>query len=97
MRVTARNPSVLARCERDDVIVVWVFGPHRRRLRWVRDDLGTVSQQRDELLGWTLWDTAAKLRTSERPLNLAQEARAEDQLDGAIEPPLDQPRRRTVP
>jgi len=84
----------LTRSERDQIIVARILGVYRWRVGWVRDELRTRSNKRDELGSRLFCDSVAQLRCAQRPLHLDQELWTDDEVDVAVEPVLDQASRR---
>ena len=96
MGVTADDVCTLTRSECDQIIVARILDVSRWWVGWVRDELRTRSNKRDELGSRLFCDSVAQLRCAQRPLHLDQELRTDDEVDVAVEPVLDQASRRAL-
>ena len=94
MRISGDETDVLAHREREQVVVSRVRRTHRRRRVRVRDDVGDLTKQADELGSLSGRDPISHFRVRERALDLTQQRLAHDELERPREPQFEQPRGR---
>jgi hypothetical protein len=92
--VAGHELSALTCRQGDQVGIVRILRSCGRRLNRIGRELGQTTEERDELICVLCWDPFAELRDRKRPLEFVQQALGHDELDIALEPPLEEARRR---
>jgi hypothetical protein len=96
--VVARDEwDIFARRERQEVIVGRILRSHGGRRLGIGNRLGRFREQREKALSVSSGDSRAYLRLAQRPYELAQEFGADDKLELALRPELEQASRRAAP
>jgi hypothetical protein len=94
--VVARHEKhLLARGEREQIVVSWIARMQRRRILRVRRHLRDLSDQVDEAIGIREIDSSLQLRSRKCTPQLVEQCRADDELELPFEPESYEPRGRS--
>lgn len=94
MPIAGDEVGVRGRSEGEEIVVVWVGRSLLGRSGWIVDWLSTLLEQFEQLGGILRRHSIAQLRRRERLPRLSEKLRAHNQLEGTVEPELEQPRGR---